>query len=246
MHQPIVELTEASLIYRRSKHRDASLKQTLIAAAKKKFETEEWVALDGLSLTLHPGEVLGVVGSNGAGKSTLLKLLARVLRPTSGRVIVRGRVAPMIELGAGFHHDLTGSENISLYGTLLGRSPKEMHLRRNEIAEWAGLEDHLEVPLRSYSSGMIARLAFAVATDVVPDLLLIDEVLSVGDAEFREKSRARTQSLVTSGAAVVLVTHDLQTARSLATKGLWLNKGKAFASGEIVNVIKKYEESFEG
>ena len=180
------------------------------------------------------------MGRNGAGKSTLLKLEARVLPPTTGRVIVRGNVSPMIELGAGFNGTLTGLENIVLYGTLLGRTPKEMKERSGAIAKWAGLEESIELPLRTYSSGMVARLAFAIATDIVSDLILIDEVLSVGDAEFQEKSKARMKELIESQSAVVLVTHDLEAARELASKALWIDHGRLMKYGEVNSVVDAY------
>lgn len=237
---PIVEATEVQLAYRRPRHRVGSLKQAAISAAKRRLEFEDWLALDGVSFTLGAGEVLAVLGRNGAGKSTLLKVLARVLPPTSGRVIVRGHVAPMIELGAGFNPELTAAENVVLYGTLLGRTPREMRERIGAIAEWADLTEHMDVPLRAYSSGMVARLGFAVATDVTPELLLIDEVLSVGDADFRERSAARTQDIMGSGAAVVLVTHDIEAARSLATRAMWLDRGKVRAMGDVHEVADAY------
>jgi ABC-2 type transport system ATP-binding protein len=201
---------------------------------------EQFFALSDVSFTLERGEVLAVIGRNGAGKSTLLKTLARVLPPTKGRVIVRGHVAPMIELGAGFNPELTGAENVILYGSLLGRSPKEMVNRLGEIGEWADLIEHLDIPLRAYSSGMVARLAFATATDVIPDLLLIDEILSVGDADFQDKSAARTASMISGGSAVVLVTHNLDTVRKLATRALYLEHGKPIAAGAPDLVIDRY------
>jgi ABC-type polysaccharide/polyol phosphate transport system ATPase subunit len=201
---------------------------------------EQFYALNGVSLTIERGETVAVIGRNGAGKSTLLKVVARVLPPTSGRVIVRGDVAPMIELGAGFNPELTGAENMLLYGTLLGRTPKEMQGRIEAIAEWADLKEHLDIPVRAYSSGMVARLAFATATDNVPDLLLIDEVLSVGDQNFQEKSKARTEALMNSGCGVLLVTHDLQTVREMATRAIYLDHGVPAAVGKPDEVIEKY------
>lgn len=236
----VAELFDVSLTYRRVRHRVPSLKQTVIHAVNRKLQFEDWVALSGVNLQLSRGEVLAVIGRNGAGKSTLLKLLAKILPPTSGHVIVAGSVAPMIELGAGFSPDLTGAENVVLYGTLLGRTPKDMRTRIEDIAFWAGLHAHMDVPIRAYSSGMVARLAFAVATDATPDLLLIDEILSVGDAEFREKSALRTEELIRSGAAVVLVTHDMEAAVKLANRGLWLEQGRVAASGPVEEVVGKY------
>src|ERR1019366_6618615 len=201
----IVEATDISLAYRRTRHRVSSLKQTAIDTIKRRMAYEEFIALNDVSFTIARGETVSIIGRNGAGKSTLLKVIARVLPPTKGRVIVRGHVAPMIELGAGFNPELTGAENIILYGTLLGRTPKEMKSRIEAIADWAGLTEHLDIPIRAYSSGMTARLAFATATDVTPDLLIIDEILSVGDADFQEKSAARTLEMMNSGCAVLLV-----------------------------------------
>lgn len=237
---PTVELLDVGLAYRRPRHRTSSMKQAVIDTVQRRVQFEDWQALHGVNLTVDSGEVLAVVGNNGAGKSSLLKLLAQILHPTSGRIVVRGSVAPMIELGAGFSNELTGAENVVLYGTLLGRTPREMRARLEPIAFWAGMEDHIDVPLRAYSSGMIARLAFAVATDVSPDLLLIDEVLSVGDAEFRQKSAARTEEMIHSGAAVILVTHDMEAALKLATRGLWLDQGRVAAEGSVVDIVERY------
>ena len=201
---------------------------------------EEFFALSNVSFNIARGETVSVIGRNGAGKSTLLKVMARVLPPTTGRVIVRGHVAPMIELGAGFNPELTGAENIVLYGTLLGRTPKTMKGRIEAIAEWAGLTEHLDIPIRAYSSGMTARLAFATATDVTPDLLLIDEVLSVGDADFREKSSSRTIELMNGGCAVLLVSHDLDAVRRMSTRAIYLEQGIQKVSGPPDEVIEMY------
>ena len=236
----IVEVTDVSMVYRRTRHRVSSLKQTAIDTIKKRMAYEDFYALNGVSLSVSRGETLAVIGRNGAGKSTLLKVLARVLPPTKGRVIVRGDVAPMIELGAGFNQELTGAENILLYGTLLGRSTNVMKSRIEAIADWAGLRDSLDVPLRAYSSGMVGRLAFATATDTTPDLLLIDEVLSVGDEDFQERSKARTVELMNSGCAVVLVTHDLATVNKMADRAIYLEAGSVRAAGSPTQVIDTY------
>ena len=236
----IVEVTDISLAYRRTRHRVSSLKQTAIDTIKRRMAYEEFLALNGISFQIARGETISVIGRNGAGKSTLLKVIARVLPPTTGRVIVRGHVAPMIELGAGFNPELTGAENIVLYGTLLGRTPKEMRSRIEAIADWAGLTEHLDIPIRAYSSGMTARLAFATATDTTPDLLLIDEILSVGDEDFREKSAARTVELMNSGCAVLLVSHDLDAVKRMSTKAIYLENGIQKDSGNPIDVIEAY------
>jgi len=236
----IVEAQDISLAYRRTRHRVSSLKQTAIDTIKRRISYEEFFALNNVSFQIARGETVSVIGRNGAGKSTLLKVVARVLPPTTGRVIVRGHVAPMIELGAGFNPELTGAENIVLYGTLLGRTPKAMKGRVEAIAEWSGLTEHLDIPIRAYSSGMTARLAFATATDVTPDLLLIDEVLSVGDADFREKSASRTVELMNGGCAVLLVSHDLDAVRRMSTRAIYLEQGVQKVSGPPEEVIEMY------
>ena len=236
----IVEATDISLAYRRTRHRVSSLKQTAIDTINRRIAYEEFFALKGVTFNIARGETVSVIGRNGAGKSTLLKVVGRVLPPTTGRVIVRGLVAPMIELGAGFNPELTGAENIVLYGTLLGRTPKVMRSRIEAIAHWAGLTEHLDIPIRAYSSGMTARLAFATATDVTPDLLLIDEILSVGDADFREKSAARTLEMMNGGCAVLLVSHDLEAVKNMSTRAIYLENGLQKFSGQPQNVIDAY------
>jgi len=236
----IVEVNDVSLAYRRTRHHVASLKQTAIDTIRRRIAYEEFFALNNVSFNIARGETVSIIGPNGAGKSTLLKVIARVLPPTSGRVIVRGLVAPMIELGAGFNSELTGAENIVLYGTLLGRSPKVMRSRIEEIADWAGLTEHLDVPVRAYSSGMTARLAFSVATDVKPDLLIIDEILSVGDADFRSKSSARTLEMMNGGCAVLLVSHDLEAVERMSNRAIYLDHGIPKATGGVQKVIETY------
>jgi ABC-2 type transport system ATP-binding protein len=237
---PVVEMRSASLDYRLTRSSAGSLKEFLIHLFKRQVSYERLRALDGVDLTVSRGEIVAVIGANGAGKSTLMKVLARVLPPSDGRVIVRGNVAPMIELGAGFNTELTGSENTLLYGTILGRATPFMRTRVDAIAEWAGLEDYMDVPLRSYSSGMLARLAFAIAVDVQPDLLLVDEVLSVGDASFQRRSAERIQSLIRGGAAVVLVSHDMETVRSSASRVVWLDSGRIRAIGPPDEIVAAY------
>ena len=239
-NEKVVEVEDISLAYRRTRHRVSSLKQTAIDTIKRRMAYEEFFALSNVSFDIARGETVSVIGRNGAGKSTLLKVIARVLPPNNGRVIVRGLVAPMIELGAGFNPELTGAENIVLYGTLLGRSPREMLSRIEAIADWAGLTEHLDIPIRAYSSGMTARLAFATATDFTPDLLIIDEILSVGDADFREKSAARTAEMINSGSAVLLVSHDLATVENMSTRVIYLENGIQKATGAPKEVIESY------
>ena len=240
MSENLVTATDIKVTYRRTRHRVSSLKQTAIDTIRRRMAYENFNALNGVSFEINRGETVAVIGRNGAGKSTLLKVVARVLPPSEGRIVVRGNVAPMIELGAGFNPELTGAENMLLYGTLLGRTRRDVQSRIEEIAAWAGLTEHLDVPVRAYSSGMVARLAFATATDVTPDVLLIDEVLSVGDEDFQTRSKARTEAMMNSGCAVVLVTHDLQAVKSMATRAIYLDHGAMKASGKPADVIDAY------
>jgi ABC-type polysaccharide/polyol phosphate transport system ATPase subunit len=212
---------------------------------KRRVQFEQLWALDRVSLTVSAGEVVGIIGANGAGKSTLMKVIARVLPPTQGRVVVRGRVAPLIELGAGFNPELTGVENTLLYGTLLGRKPATMRKRLPEIARWAELEDFMDVPVRSYSSGMLVRLAFAIAVDGEPQVLLVDEVLSVGDERFQQKSISRVRDLIDGGTSVVFVSHNLETVRAMTSRVLWLDRGRVKLAGDADEVIDAYVTSIE-
>lgn len=219
-----------------------SLKDAFIKGLRRESKHVKIEALSNISLQIKSAEVTAIVGKNGAGKSTLLKLVSGVLPPTSGRITVRGLVAPMLQLGAGFHYDMSGYENIILYGMLLGRSRGEMSSRADEIANWADLNDAIHLPLRTYSSGMVARLAFSIATDVPADVILVDEVLSVGDVDFQIKSKNRMIDQINSGAAVILVTHDVSIARELATSGVLLDHGRVIKVGTITEVLERYLE----
>ena len=236
-----VEIDEVTLAYRLMRDRAGSIKEFAIRAATgRRLRVERLQALRGVTLAVRRGEVCGIIGRNGAGKTTLLKLCARVLPPSTGRVVVRGRIAPMIELGAGFNPELTGRENIVLYGTMLAGDPAAMRRRAQAIAEWAGVEEFIDVPLRSYSSGMVARLAFAVATEIEPDVLLVDEVLAVGDESFRQRSAERVEEMIGRGAAVLLVSHDLGSIRRLASTALWLEQGTVQRRGHPAAVVDDY------
>jgi len=243
MSDPAIQVEHASLAYRLARSSSGTAKEYVIQLMKRQVSYEQLWALSDVSFMVHDGEVLGIVGPNGAGKSTLMKMLARVLPPTDGRVVVRGSVAPMIELGAGFNTELTGFENIVMYGTLLGRTPQLMRDRAEEIAAWADLSDYLDVPIRSYSSGMLARLGFSVATDTEPDVLIVDEVLSVGDAAFQQKSSERMRKMIANGASVVLVSHNLDTVRAIANRAIWLDRGKIVSEGDPEEVVGEYERS---
>jgi ABC-type polysaccharide/polyol phosphate transport system ATPase subunit len=237
-------LKEASLSYNVPTESRNTLKDTVISVVQGKKLFEKRLAISDLTLTINRGETIGIIGKNGAGKSSLLKLIAGILAPSKGEVQTKGRLAAMVELGAGFHPELTAYENILIYGRLLGTNVEIMKEKANDILTWANLEDRKNAAVRTFSSGMLARLGFAIATSQEPDILLIDEVLSVGDQEFAEKSRRRMNELMSSGRTVVLVSHDLETIRHLCQKTLFLEKGKLREFGNSVQVTKSYEESF--
>ena len=239
----VIKAENIDFAYRVLNNHQSSLNTLFRDFVKRKVRIENYQALSGLSFLVEKGETFAIIGKNGAGKSTLLKLLANVVPPTKGKLKITGTVAPMIELGAGFNPELTGRENVVFYSALLGRDVKIVKQRVDQIADWAGVSDHLDYQLRTFSSGMIARLAFATATDEVPDLLLIDEVLSVGDGEFAQKSRQRMQEIISSGTTVVLVSHDLATVAELADRVLWLENGKLKKIGDPKEVIAAYQSS---
>jgi ABC-type polysaccharide/polyol phosphate transport system ATPase subunit len=239
----VIDAKNIDFAYRVLTNHQSSLKTLFRDFLHRKVRVENYQALKNVSFEVAKGETVAIIGKNGAGKSTLLKLLAQVVPPTKGGLKINGTVAPMIELGAGFNPELTGRENIIFYSALLGRDLKKVKQRVEVIADWAGVSDHLDYQLRTFSSGMIARLAFAAATDEVPDLLLIDEVLSVGDGEFAEKSKTRMQEIIKSGTTVVLVSHDLLTVAALADRVIWLKKGEMVMTGKPSEVIAAYQTS---
>lgn len=242
MTSHVVEFQNVNLKYVIRHGRATTLKETAISAIKGINLDITVNALSDINFTVDRGEVLAIIGHNGAGKSSLLKLIARVLPPTSGVVKVYGSVAPMLELGAGFNPELSGEENTILFGVLLGNRIKEMESRVAEIAEWAELTEKIKLPLRTYSTGMVARLGFAIATFQKSDVLIVDEILGVGDSEFQEKSKLKMRDLIAHGEATILVSHDLTTVESLATKVLWLDHGKQVMLDETVKVLDAYRK----
>ncbi len=240
---PPIEVLDVSLRYRVDRSNVGTIKEAAFRTLRRQQKMESIQALDGVTFSVNKGEIFGVVGPNGAGKSTLMKVIARVLPPTDGRVLVRGQVAPMIELGSGMNPELTARENIILYGALLGRDPRLIRERVSAIVEWAGVEEFVDVPTRTFSSGMMARLAFSVATDIDPEVLVVDEVLSVGDKAFRAKSQLRMNELIAGGAAVVIVSHSIPLLRELSTRALWLDHGQIKMLGAAAEVLDGYEAS---
>ena len=239
----IIEAKNISFAYRVLNKHHTSLKTLFRDFLHGRVSIEDYVAINDLSFEINKGETVAMIGKNGAGKSTLLKILARVIKPTTGSISITGQVAPMIELGAGFNAELTGRENILFYSSLLDRDINRVKPRINKIIDWAGVADHLDYQLRTYSTGMVARLAFSIATDEVPDILLIDEVLSVGDGEFATKSRTRLLEIINSGCTVIMVSHDLKTVAELAQKVIWIEKGKIKMVGLPTEVIAAYQAS---
>lgn len=239
--EPVIRVENVSVRYRVPDQQVASLKEYIIRWVKRQVAYREFLALNDVSFDVHDGEAFGVIGHNGAGKSTLLKLLARVLVPTSGRVFVRGYLAPLLGFGAGFHMELSGRENIFLNGALLGFSHEEMQEKFDRIVEFAELGHFIDAPLRTYSTGMRARLGFAIATDIQPDVLLIDEALSVGDARFRIKSMDRMESFRESGASILLVSHNMNTIQEICNRVAWLDHGKLKLIGDTEEVVEQYQ-----
>jgi ABC-type polysaccharide/polyol phosphate transport system ATPase subunit len=238
----VVRLTGVSVEYRAPRERIRSFKEYAIRLLQGRVEHEEFKALREVSLEICEGEVFGVIGHNGAGKSTLLKVISRVMRPTRGRVWVKGRVAPLLELGAGFHPELSGRENIFLNGTLLGNTRAEMEALFDRIVDFAELWDFIDAPLRTYSTGMAVRLGFAVATAIRPDILIVDEVLAVGDEQFQEKCTARMSSFRQSGTTIILVTHDSELVTEICDRAAWLDRGQLRAIGDPRTVVDRYHE----
>ena len=219
-----------------------TLKEWAIRGMKGNLSMAKFEALRGVSLTVKAGEAVGIIGGNGSGKSTTLRVAAGIVPPAEGQVVVRGSVAPVIELGTGFDLDLTGRENIYFNGALLGRTGKDMARAGDEIIDFAALGEFIDAPLRTYSTGMVARLAFSIATLVDADVILLDEIISTGDEWFRERCNERIQSFYRKGSTVVLVSHDLKHVERLCHRVVWLQKGVVRASGEAGEVIAAYRE----
>lgn len=242
MSEEILKVDHVSMKFNLSKEKLDSMKEYIIKLLRRDIKYNEFWALKDVSFTLNKGDRLGILGLNGAGKSTLLKVIAGVFRPTEGSVTRTGVLAPMIELGAGFDMQYTGIENIYLYGAVLGYSKKFIDERIDEIIEFSELGEFINVPLKNYSSGMKARLGFAIASMVEPDILILDEVLSVGDAKFKKKSEKKIMDMFDSGVTVLFVSHSLEQVKKICNKAIILQKGTLVASGDVQDVAAKYVE----
>lgn len=241
---PAIVLRDISVRYRVPTEPVATLKEHAIRLLQgRRVGYREFWALKGINLRVEPGEALGIVGRNGAGKSTLLKVVSRILRPIDGRVWVRGAVAPLIELGAGFHPELTGRENVFLNGAMLGFSRTEMERKFERIVEFAELWDFIDAPIRTYSSGMQMRLGFAIASDVDPDILIIDEILAVGDEAFQEKCMTRMNNFRAGGTTILFVSHSLEPIKQLCSRVVWIEEGQVVFVGEPEPAIQRYHQA---
>ncbi|MFD3271631.1 ABC transporter ATP-binding protein [Paenibacillus dendritiformis] len=234
-----IEVTDVSMRYRLATEKITSMKHFIIKKLKKEITYQDFYALNNVNFTINKGEVFGIIGMNGAGKSTLLKIIAGILKPTSGEVNIKGSIAPLIELGAGFNGELTGMENIYLNGLILGYSKKFIKEKIDEIIEFSELEKFIYTPLKNYSSGMKARLGFSIATIVKPDILIVDEVLSVGDIKFQEKSGNKIRAMIDSGTTVLFVSHSLGQVEKLCDRVLWLDKGRVKLQSTLVAEVCK-------
>lgn len=237
-----VEVDDLTVRYKTLIEKRQTMKSALRRLGRSKQERMQIEALTNVSFTLQHGQFLGVIGHNGAGKSTLLRTIAGILPPTNGRVVVNGHVTTLLSVGIGFNSELTGRENIKLGGLANGLTPKEISAREEEIAEFSGLGEFIDYPMKTYSSGMYSRLGFAVAVSMEPDILLIDEALSAGDASFKERATQKINELVGKARAIILVSHGLSVVKDMATQALWLDHGRAIQLGDPEEVIRAYTE----
>lgn len=242
MGKTILSVSHVGMKFNLSKERVDNIKEYVIKLLKKELHYNEFWALKDISFKVEQGDRVGILGLNGAGKSTLLKIISGVFKPTEGKVTVDGKIVPLLELGAGFDRQYTGGENIFLYGTVLGYSREFLKEKYNEIVEFSGLGDFIDVPIKNYSSGMRARLGFSIATIVDPEILILDEVLSVGDRKFKKKSLKKIKSMMASNVTVLFVSHNTDQIREICNKAILLEHGKLIANGEVNEICDYYEK----
>ena len=240
----VIDVDNVSMEFKKPQEKVDNLKEYCIKWVKRELKPKnKFKALDHVSFSVHKGERVGIIGFNGAGKSTILKILSGVLKPTSGKIDTYGTIAPLLELGAGFDHNYSGRENVFLNGAILGYSREFLESKYDEIVEFSELEDFIDIPIKNYSSGMVAKLGFSVATIVEPDVLILDEVLSVGDVKFQKKSGDKLKSMMGSGVTVLLVSHATDNIRELCTRAIWLDQGKLVMDGDVDYVCDAYIEA---
>ncbi|WP_077329097.1 ABC transporter ATP-binding protein [Virgibacillus siamensis] len=238
-----IVVDNVTMKYMLSTEKIESVKEYIVRKIKGNMKYNHFHALNDVSFTIGSGDRVGVIGHNGAGKSTLLKIISGVIRPSKGNVTVNGNIAPLLELGAGFDPDFTGAENIYLNGALLGKSREFLEARYQEIVDYSELGEFIDVPVKNYSTGMRAKLGFSIATQIDPDILIVDEVLAVGDQKFKKKSFQTMKELMASGKTVVMVSHNLGQIQNMMDKVIWLEKGKVMDFGDAKTVIDKYKAS---
>lgn len=239
----IIEVNAVNMHFNMNKDKIDNLKEYFIKLIKRQLFYEDFIALHNVSFEVMPGDVFGIVGLNGSGKSTLLKIISGILKPTNGSIKVGGTIAPLIELGAGFDMNLTARENIYLNGSVLGFSKQTMTEKFDEIVEFSELQSFIDVPMKNYSSGMVARIGFAIATITNPDILIVDEILSVGDFHFQEKCERRISGMMSGGTTVLIVSHALAQIERLCNKVLWLEKGNVKMIGDMQEICNAYKNS---
>ncbi len=239
----MIESDNVTMRFHMNTDKILSLKEFVTKGLTRRLKFEDFTALEHVSFEVKRGETLGLIGRNGAGKSTLLKIISGILKPTEGSVVTRGNVVPMLELGSGFDTDLTGRENIFLNGAILGYSEDFLKAKYDEIVDFSELGRFIETPIRNYSSGMLARLAFSIATVVEPEILIVDEILSVGDAEFQEKSKKRMLELMGGGTTVLFVSHSISQIREMCDQVIWLEHGSVRMNGTAEDVCTAYQST---
>lgn len=239
----VIQVKDVGMQFNLSQEKIDNIKEYVIKMLKRELLFQEFWALRNISFEIEKGDRMGVIGLNGAGKSTLLKIISGVMKPTEGSLEIKGKLVPLLELGAGFDSNYTGRENIYLNGAILGYSKEFLDEKYDEIVEFAEIKDFMDVPIKNFSSGMRARLGFSIATVVEPEILVLDEVLSVGDAKFRQKSEARIMELFDKGITVLFVSHSIDQVKRLCNKAIWLEKGKIVMHGDAEEVCNKYAES---
>lgn len=242
MNNPKIEINNVSMCFRLSNDKMLSLKGFITTALRGKLSYNEFWALRNISFEIKSNEVVGIIGRNGSGKSTLLKVISGILKPTSGSITINGNVVPMLELGSGFDSDLTGRENIFLNGAILGYTEAFLKSKFDEIVEFSEIGQFIDVPIRNYSSGMMMRLAFSIATMVNPEILIVDEILSVGDEAFQKKCHTRMMNLMSGGTTVLFVSHNLKQIRELCSRVIWLDHGDIKMTGSTAEVCDAYAQ----